>query len=89
MLSSEVTMSKSDRVLAAFNSGEELTGKQIASRFSVGNPRALVSSLRMNGYPVFANKRTDTKGRVKTKYRLGTAPRSVIAAGYKALASNS
>ena len=52
MLSSEVIMSKSDRVLAAFNSGEELTGKQIASRFSVGNPRALVSSLRMNGYPV-------------------------------------
>ena len=79
--------SKSARVLAALESGEELTGKQIASRFSVGNPRALVSSLRMNGYAVYANQRTDTKGRVKTKYRIGTAPRSVVAAGYRAMAA--
>jgi|TARA_B110000503_G_C7107521_1_gene396595 transcription initiation factor IIE alpha subunit len=79
--------SKSARVLAALVSGEELTGKQIASRFSVGNPRALVSSLRMNGYAIYANQRTDTKGRVKTKYRIGTAPRSVVAAGYRAMAA--
>ena len=79
--------SKSARVLAALVSGEELTGKQIASRFSVGNPRALVSSLRMNGYAVYANQRTDTKGRVTTKYRIGTAPRSVVAAGYRAMAT--
>jgi len=79
--------SKSARVLAALVSGEELTGKQIASRFSVGNPRALVSSLRMNGYAVYSNQRTDTKGRVKTKYRIGTAPRSVVAAGYRAMAT--
>jgi hypothetical protein len=79
--------SKSARVLAALVSGEELTGKQIASRFSVGNPRALVSSLRMNGYAVYANQRTDTKGRVKTKYRIGTAARSVVAAGYRAMAT--
>jgi hypothetical protein len=79
--------SKSARVLAALESGEELTGKQIASRFSVGNPRALVSALRMNGYAVYANQRTDTKGRVKTKYRIGTAARSVVAAGYRAMAT--
>ena len=79
--------SKSARVLAALESGEELTGKQIASRFSVGNPRALVSALRMNGYAIYANQRTDTKGRVKTKYRIGTAARSVVAAGYRAIAS--
>ena len=79
--------SKSARVLAALESGEELTGKQIASRFSVGNHRALVSALRMNGYAIYANQRTDTKGRVKTKYRIGTAARSVVAAGYRAIAS--
>jgi hypothetical protein len=41
----------------------------------------------MNGYAIYANQRTDTKGRVKTKYRIGTAPRSVVAAGYRAMAT--
>jgi len=81
------TTTKTSKVLAALSSGEELTGKQISARFGVGNPRAMVSSMRMNGYPVYANQRTDSKGRVKTKYRLGTAPRAVIAAGYQAIAA--
>ena len=81
------TTTKTSKVLAALSNGEELTGKQISARFGVGNPRALVSSMRMNGYPVYLNERTDTKGRVKSKYRLGTASRSVIAAGYKAIAA--
>jgi hypothetical protein len=42
----------------------------------------------MKGVPIYANTRTDTKGRVKTKYRIGAPSRAVIAAGYKALASN-
>jgi len=31
---------------------------------------------------------TDTKGRTRNVYRLGTASRAVIAAGYKALATS-
>ena len=80
-------VTKSAKVIAALESGVELTGKQIESRYSVGNARALISSLRMQGYPVFLNKRTNALGETYSKYRLGTAPRSVIAAGYQALAS--
>lgn len=81
------TTTKTGKVLAALSNGEELTSKQISARFGVGNPRALVSSMRMNGYPVYLNERTDTKGRVKSFYRLGNASRNVIAAGYKAIAA--
>jgi len=80
-------VTKSAKVIAALESGIELTGKQIESRYNVGNARALISSLRMQGYPVYLNKRTNTLGETYNKYRLGTAPRSVVAAGFRALAS--
>lgn len=78
---------KTSRVLSALQAGESLTAAQIESRFSVGNARALVSSLRMTGYSVYGNARTNSKGETKTFYRLGQPSRAVIAAGYKALAS--
>ena len=80
-------MSKMERVLEVLSTGEELTAKQIEARYGVGNARSTVSALRMKGYPIYANTRTDTKGRVKTKYRLGSPSKVVIAAGYKALAN--
>ena len=73
------------KVLEAFQNGEELTGKQIAHRFSVANPRAVVHNLRTEGYSIYLNKRTDTKGRVKLKYRLGKPTRAIVAAGIAAL----
>ena len=80
-------VTKSAKVIAALESGVELTGKQIESRYNVGNARALISSLRMQGYPVYLNKRTNGFGDTYTKYRLGTPSRAVIAAGYQALAT--
>jgi predicted ArsR family transcriptional regulator len=80
-------MTKTDKVLAALQSGEQLTEAQIRQRFGAANPRALVSSLRMKGYAVYANAHKDTKGRETTKYRLGRPSRAVVAAGYKALAA--
>jgi len=80
-------MSKMERVLEVLSTGEELTAKQIEARYGVGNARSTVSALRMKGYPIYANTRTDTKGRQKTKYRLGSPSKAVIAAGYKALAN--
>lgn len=67
--------------------GEELTAKQIASRYNVANPHDVVYNLRMEGYSIYLNQRTDSKGRVTQKYRFGTPSRKVIAAGYKALAA--
>jgi predicted ArsR family transcriptional regulator len=81
-------VTKQDRVLEALrNNDKGLTAAQIENQYKVGNARATVSSLRMKGFAIFANQHTDTKGRTKTFYRLGTPPRSVIAAGYRALAA--
>ena len=80
------TLTKSQKLLETFIAGEKLTAKQITARFGIANPRATVSSLRMQGYPIYLNDRKDTKGRVTSKYTLGTPTRRVIAAGYKALA---
>ena len=81
------SVTKTAKVIAALESGVELTGKQIESRYNVGNARALISSLRMQGYPVYLNKRTNCFGDTYSKYRLGTPSRAVIAAGYQALAT--
>ena len=45
-------VTKQDRVLAALQNGENLTGKQIEARFGVGNARATVSALRMKGFAI-------------------------------------
>ena len=82
-----MTTTKMDRVLVALQEGQLLTAKQIEARFGVGNARSTVSALRMKGFPVYANRHVDTKGRQTTKYRLGTPRRAVVAAGYKALAA--
>ena len=79
-------VTKTAKVIAALESGVELTGKQIESRYNVGNARALISSLRMQGYPVYLNKRTNGFGDTYSKYRLGTPSRAVVAAGSQALA---
>ena len=81
------TTTKASKVIAALKSGSELTAKQIGARYGVKNVRALISSLRMQGYPVYLNKRVSSfDGETYNKYRLGTAPRNVVAAGYRAIA---
>lgn len=82
-----MTVTKQTRVLEALKKGEQLTAKQIGARFSVANPTATISNIRFAGYAVYANQHTDTKGRVTTKYRLGSPSREVISAGYRAMAS--
>ena len=81
------TTTKATKVIAALENGTELTAKQISARYGVKNARALISSLRMQGYPVYLNKRVSSfDGQTYSKYRLGTAPRSVVAAGHRAIA---
>lgn len=81
------TVTKETRVLEALQTTDRgLTAAQIETRFGVGNARSTVSALRMKGYAIYANQHTDTKGRTKTFYRLGTPSRAVVAAGYRALA---
>jgi predicted ArsR family transcriptional regulator len=81
----KMTLTQQTRVLEALQSGEALTAKQIGARFGAKNPTATISNIRHSGFAVYANKHTDTKGRVTTKYRLGKPSRALIAAGYKAM----
>lgn len=81
-----MTFSKQERLLEALKKGEELTSAQIKARFGIANPTATVSDLRYSGFAIYANQHKDTKGRVATKYRLGTPSRELVAAGYRALA---
>lgn len=81
-------MTQKQKLRTAFFEGRELTAKQIASQFGIKSPSKVVSTLRMeDGLPIYCNRRVDTKGRETNKYRLGTPSRSVIAAGYRALAA--
>lgn len=82
----QMNVTKQSRVLEALQSGEQLTAKQIGARFGVKNPTATISDIRLSGFAVYANQHTDTKGRVTTKYRLGTPSRELVAAGYRAMA---
>ena len=80
------TKTQATRVATALETGAELTAKQISARYGVKNVRAVISQLRTEGYSIFLNKRVSSyDGGTYNKYRLGTAPRSVVAAGYQAL----
>lgn len=80
-------MTKTEKVLTALRNGEELTAKQIASRFSVGNPAEVVRQLRLKGFAIYSNPSVNSKGEIKNFYRLGTPSRAIVAAGYRALAA--
>jgi hypothetical protein len=75
-------MTKTDAVLAAFRNGEELTASQIGARFGAGNPHEIVRALREKGYAIYLNERTNSKGEVTLKYRLGTPTREMVALAY-------
>ena len=82
------TMTKKDSLLAGLRAHDRgLTAAQITARYGVTNVSATASDLRMEGFAIYANPQTDTKGRTKTFYRLGTPSRAVVAAGYAALAA--
>lgn len=86
-MSTTTATTKKTAVLTALQNNERgLTAAQLTTRYDVGNIRATVSDLRFDGYAIYANKKTDSKGRTKTFYRLGRPSRAIVAAGYRATA---
>lgn len=77
-------MSKTAKLLTAFETGTALTAKQISSRFSLANPHEAVRQLRAKGYAIYANESTNSKGETKTFYRLGKPSRRMVAAAVAA-----
>ena len=84
-MTSTTKMTKQELLIEALATGEQLTASQITARFSIANPTATISALRLNsGYAVYANKRVNE---TETRYRLGRPSRAVVAAGYRAIAA--
>jgi len=75
-------MTKTNQVLSALKNGEQLTANQIAARYNLGNPHEVIRSLREKGYAIYLNERTNSKGEITQKYRLGTPSRKMVATAY-------
>ena len=73
-------MTTSAKVLRALQNGRSLTTSQVA-KMGAANPTALISALRRQRYAIYRNTRA---AKAKT-FRLGTPPRSIIAAGISAV----
>jgi len=73
-------LSKKAKVLTLLSKGENVAWKTLRSRFDLESPRAMIDTLRSEGYMIYGNKVAG-----KTYYRLGTPTRAIIAAGIQAL----
>ena len=74
------SLSKKQKVLNLLSKGANVAWKTIRTKFDLESPRAMIDTLRAEGYMIYGNK---VKGR--TYYRLGTPTRAIIAAGIQAL----
>ena len=71
-------MTQEAKLLRALQNGSEFTANQIVSRFGIKNPYAVVQNLKLKGYAIYLNKRTNSVGQTYMKYRLGTPNLSLI-----------
>ena len=74
------SLSKKQKVLNLLSKGANVAWTTIRTKFDLESPRAMIDTLRAEGYMIYGNK---VKGR--TYYRLGTPTRAIIAAGIQAL----
>lgn len=72
-------LSKQEKLLAAFQNGNEFTAKQIASSFGLKDPYSAIRNLREAGHCIYGNAATLYTGEQTTKFRLGTPSRRMVA----------
>lgn len=73
-------VSKKEQVLNLLSKGKNVAWQTIRDRFDLESPRAMIDTLRAEGYMIYGNKIAG-----KTYYRLGNPTRAIIAAGIEAL----
>ena len=73
-------LSKKAKILNLLQRGQSVSWKSLNTTYGLKSPRAMVDTLRAEGYMVYGSK---VKG--KHVYRLGTPTRAIISAGIKAL----
>ena len=76
-------LSKTARVINAFERGDTVTWTQLRNTFDLTSPQAMVDKLRSQGYMIYVNK--DAKG---TSYRMGEPTQAIINAGVGAVLMN-
>ena len=74
------TLSKKQKLLNLLSKGSNVAWTTIQSKFELESPRAMIDTLRAEGYMIFGNRVGGKK-----YYRMGTPTRAIIAAGIKAL----
>lgn len=72
-------MSKQDKLLSAFQNGNEFTAKQISAQFGIKDAYSAVRNLREAGHCIYGNPATLYTGEQTTKFRLGTPSKRMVA----------
>jgi hypothetical protein len=76
-------LSKTQRVINAFERGDVITWTQLRNTFDLTSPQAMVDKLRSQGHMIYINKTTDG-----TSYRMGEPTQAIINAGVGAVLMN-
>ena len=76
-------LSKTQRVINAFERGDTVTWTQLRTTFDLTSPQAMVDKLRSQGHMIYINKTTDG-----TSYRMGEPTQAIINAGVGAVLMN-
>ena len=74
------TLSKKQKVINLLSKGENVTWKTIRNKIDLESPRAMIDTLRAEGYMIYGN-----KVRGQKVYRMGTPTRAIVAAGIQSL----
>ena len=76
-------LSKTQRVINAFERGDVITWTQLRNTFDLTSPQAMVDKLRSQGYMIYTNKSASG-----TSYRMGEPTQAIINAGVGAVLMN-
>ena len=74
------SLSKKQTILNALLRGQSIAWKTLNTKFGLKSPRAMVDTLRAEGYMIYGNRVNGKK-----YYRMGQPTRAIVAAGIKAL----
>ncbi len=70
-------LTKKAKILNLLTRGSKVTWTQLKNTYGLKSPRAMIDTIRRDGFCVYANK--DTKG--KTFYQIGKPSAAILAAG--------
>lgn len=76
-------MSRQTKLLQVLQSGKQVTTSQIRGQFGIAHPASAIRNLREQGYCIYSNTRTDSKGLPVVKYSIGKPSRAMVAAAYR------